>query len=41
MILVFSFLERPVESGIAMLTVLAGIPAYYLFKKKCSDDITV
>jgi APA family basic amino acid/polyamine antiporter len=33
MILVLSFLERPVESGIAMVTVLIGIPAYYLFKK--------
>lgn len=33
MILVLSFLERPVESGIAMITVLIGIPAYYLFKK--------
>jgi APA family basic amino acid/polyamine antiporter len=33
MILVLSFLERPVESGIAMITVLVGIPAYYLFKK--------
>lgn len=34
MILVLSFLERPVESSIASLTVIAGIPAYYLFKKK-------
>ena len=33
MILVLSFLERPVESGIAMITVLIGIPAYYLFKR--------
>jgi basic amino acid/polyamine antiporter, APA family len=33
MILVLSFLERPVESGIATITVLIGIPAYYLFKK--------
>jgi APA family basic amino acid/polyamine antiporter len=33
MILILSFLERPVESGIAMITVLVGIPAYYLFKK--------
>jgi APA family basic amino acid/polyamine antiporter len=33
MILVLSFLERPVESGIAAFTVLIGIPAYYLFKR--------
>jgi basic amino acid/polyamine antiporter, APA family len=32
-ILVLSFLERPVESSIASLTVVAGIPAYYLFKR--------
>jgi APA family basic amino acid/polyamine antiporter len=32
-ILVLSFLERPVESSIASLTVIAGIPAYYIFKK--------
>ena len=33
MILVLSYLERPVESSIATLTVLVGIPAYYLFKR--------
>jgi APA family basic amino acid/polyamine antiporter len=33
LILVLSFLERPVESGIAIITVIAGIPAYYLFKR--------
>jgi APA family basic amino acid/polyamine antiporter len=33
MMLVLSFLERPTESSIAMVTVLAGIPAYYIFKK--------
>jgi APA family basic amino acid/polyamine antiporter len=32
-ILVLSFLERPLESSIAMITVLVGVPAYYLFKK--------
>jgi APA family basic amino acid/polyamine antiporter len=32
-ILVLSFLERPVESSIASLTVIVGIPAYYLFKR--------
>ena len=33
LILVLSYMERPVESSIAVLTVLIGIPAYYLFKK--------
>jgi basic amino acid/polyamine antiporter, APA family len=33
MILVLSFLERPVESSVAMVTVLIGIPAYYIFRK--------
>ncbi len=32
-ILVLSFMERPVESSIALLTVAAGIPAYLLFKR--------
>lgn len=31
--LVLSFMERPVESSIALLTVTAGIPAYILFRK--------
>jgi APA family basic amino acid/polyamine antiporter len=34
MILVLSFLERPFESSIALLTVLIGIPAYMMFKKR-------
>ena len=33
LILVLSYMERPVESSIAVVTVLIGIPAYYLFKK--------
>lgn len=33
LILFLSYLERPVESSIAMLTVIAGIPAYFIFKK--------
>jgi basic amino acid/polyamine antiporter, APA family len=33
LMLALSFLERPAESLIATLTVLAGIPAYYIFKK--------
>ena len=32
--LVLSFLERPVESSIALATVIAGIPAYFLFKRR-------
>jgi APA family basic amino acid/polyamine antiporter len=31
-ILALSFLERPIESSVALLTVAAGIPAFYLFK---------
>jgi len=34
MILVLSFLEMPAESSIALLTVLVGIPAYLIFKKR-------
>ncbi len=34
MILVLSFLEMPVESSIALLTVAVGIPAYLIFKKR-------
>ena len=33
-ILVLSFLQRPVESSIAIATVLIGIPIYLAFKKK-------
>jgi APA family basic amino acid/polyamine antiporter len=33
LMLALSFLERPAESLIATFTVLAGIPAYYIFKK--------
>jgi APA family basic amino acid/polyamine antiporter len=34
MMLSLSYFERPVESSIALITVIAGIPAYFLFKKK-------
>jgi basic amino acid/polyamine antiporter, APA family len=34
LILILSFLERPVESSIALLTVVAGIPFYFIFKSK-------
>ena len=33
LILLLSFLERPVESSVALLTVAVGVPAYYLFRK--------
>jgi APA family basic amino acid/polyamine antiporter len=34
LILGLSYAERPIESSIAALTVVAGIPAYYIFKKR-------
>ncbi|HLN75009.1 MAG: APC family permease [Methylococcaceae bacterium] len=33
-ILLFSYLERPIESSIALLTALTGIPFFYYFKKQ-------
>jgi len=33
-ILVLAYFERPVESSIALLTVVIGIPAYYIFKRR-------
>ncbi|HPG41718.1 MAG TPA: amino acid permease [bacterium] len=33
-ILILAFLQRPLESGIALVTVLAGVPFYGIFKKK-------
>jgi basic amino acid/polyamine antiporter, APA family len=35
--LVLSFLERPVESSIALLTVVLGIPVYFYFRKTRRD----
>jgi APA family basic amino acid/polyamine antiporter len=34
MILLLSYLERPVESSIALLTALTGIPFFYYFKNR-------
>ena len=34
--LLLSFFERPMESSIAILTVIVGIPAFYLFKRRYS-----
>lgn len=36
LILVLSYLERPMESSIAALTVLIGIPAFFIFKRRNS-----
>ncbi len=38
LILGLAYMERPVESSIAILTVLAGVPAYYFFKKMHHDQ---
>ena len=38
--LLLSFFERPIESSIAILTVLVGIPAFYLFKRRYSRAAT-
>lgn len=32
--LTLAFFERPIESSIAVLTVLTGVPVYFVFKKK-------
>jgi basic amino acid/polyamine antiporter, APA family len=37
LILLLSYLERPMESSIATITVLAGIPAYFIFKSRNSS----
>jgi len=34
LILVLSYAERPLESSVASLTVIIGIPVYYIFKKR-------
>jgi APA family basic amino acid/polyamine antiporter len=34
LILILSFLERPMESSIALLTVIVGVPFYFIFKNK-------
>lgn len=39
MILILSFLERPLESSIALLTVVVGIPFYFIFKKNSGNRI--
>jgi APA family basic amino acid/polyamine antiporter len=39
LILVLSFLERPMESSVALLTVAVGIPVYFVFRKK--NQVTI
>jgi hypothetical protein len=34
LILVLGFLRSPGPSGVAILTVAAGVPAFYFFRKK-------
>jgi APA family basic amino acid/polyamine antiporter len=34
LILVLAYFERPAESSVALVTVLIGIPAYYIFRRK-------
>ena len=41
LILVLSFLERPLESSIALLTVFVGIPVYFIFKKTVQSKDTL
>jgi APA family basic amino acid/polyamine antiporter len=43
LILVLSYAERPIESSVATITVLVGIPVYYIFKKRngTSTDIKI
>lgn len=38
LILVLSFLERPLESSIALLTVITGIPVYFIFKNNSKKE---
>jgi APA family basic amino acid/polyamine antiporter len=37
-ILFLGFTERPVESSIALLTIVIGIPLYYLFKRQKANN---
>lgn len=38
MILLLSYMERPLESSVGIITILTGIPAYYIFKKIRTAD---
>jgi APA family basic amino acid/polyamine antiporter len=39
LILILSFLERPLESSVALLTVLVGVPFYFIFNKRGGNDV--
>jgi len=39
LILILAFFERPTESSIALLTVLIGIPVFFLFKRRYHDTM--
>jgi len=38
LILVLAFQERPIESSIALLTVAAGIPCYFIFRRQATSS---
>ena len=38
-ILILAYLERPLESSIALVTVAAGVPLYYLFKRRSNAKL--
>ena len=40
LMLFLAFFERPIESSIAVLTVLAGIPAFIVFKKRYRPSLS-
>ncbi|TFH38313.1 MAG: amino acid permease, partial [Bacteroidia bacterium] len=38
LILILAYMERPLESSVALLTVLVGIPAYFIFRKSQKSE---
>jgi APA family basic amino acid/polyamine antiporter len=36
--LILSFIERPAESSIALITVLLGLPVYFYFREKSKKE---
>jgi APA family basic amino acid/polyamine antiporter len=39
LILLLAFLERPAESSIALITVIVGVPAYFIFKRNSNNPV--
>jgi hypothetical protein len=37
--MILAYLERPVESTIALLTAVAGIPAYFFFTRRSGSGM--